>query len=231
MFEMESVEKVGALKVVYHDDGTEPKTAHNTDIASKANLKKSTCAEDCLVMAVDNNTDHIQPQEQLQHDQVSTAAEIPRSSGVEANITNSSHERISVVEVNEPPGIQSKESVETISLKEQQQDEAFGTHIDENAASESDVSQIAIVKSTCKSANVSVMKPVGSLGLLVQYVSSSEEEEEEEDDDDKDEESSDDMAQAKDLFDKVMSKSNYRIADDDNDFDEFVISLISLFWP
>lgn len=251
--------------------GVSTKTVEQTGNIIAIDLEKCTGANECLVMAIDNN-DNKQPQEDgtlalnevecanatENMTNIEIAAETNASSGADVEkVRDSFEEFTAVIAKDEQTAVQKNESSDAVTLAENQQNDVMETNTNKDAATiqtnessdavtsaenqqndvmeidtdaaattetetnaattttEFEISQISKDKSPIKSDNVSITKPVGSLGLLVQYVSSS-------DDDDEDEESSGDSAQAKDLFDKVMSKGEYRVADDGEGSDELV---------
>lgn len=244
---MESIESAGALpKADNGSNETEPNAAENTEISTEKNVDSCAGTGGSLVMAIDNKDDK-PPQEggTVAFDEVLKAdvmepitnKEEVLEREIEA-ITNkdevSGMERTSdgeVGDIQEPVEVSTSAtstddtsimetmgSVETVSSTGNQQNGALESNTVDKAALEANISEVTNEKSVAKLDDVPVTRPVGSLGLLVQYVSSS-------DDDDNDETGSDNTnldAQAKDLFNKAMATGDYRDADDDDDSDELV---------
>lgn len=225
---MESIESAGALSKADNAHNESESTANVTEI----NVESCAGAEESLVMSIDNNDDkQSQQAETVALDEVQKAVAIePITNTDEVSETERPSDLVAVdiqesIEVSttatpadDSSVMETLESVETVPSTETQQNQSLELNTIENAGPEPNVSEASNEKSVAKLDDVSVTRPVGSLGLLVQYVSSS--------DDDEDESGSDTAnldAQAKDLFNKAMLKGDYRDADDDDDSDELVI--------
>lgn len=202
-------------------------------IATEPNSRSCTGNGECLVM----NTDGCKGNTQLSRNEVeapiqsmgTAAADFVKSGnislqteqkpGSESKIKRGTDQfQITANEVNDPSASQTENCVKTMGVKEA---------VPMGISSENSLSQ---------SVRVPIKKSNGSLGLLAQYVSSSSDEDEEddeengEDDDDGTDvghESSADKrnlsVQAKDIFDKAISKGVYRVAYSGEDSDKFVI--------
>lgn len=211
---------------------TEPKIVANTESVIESGLKQYTGPVECLVMAIG-----IKDGEQPEEDSPVVDDVMPNVTEVEfitktddvpetmrptndegGNIRESIEAPITIIEAGDPTTIQTNDSVEMVTSTENQENDAE-TKVDGPKDPQSPNEE-----PTSKIDNVSQTKSVGSLGLLVQYISSS---------DDEDNESNSDNStldtQAKDLFDKVMSKGDYRVVHDE-DPDELVNCLQLIFF-
>lgn len=179
------------------DNMTNKETAPETNGSSMADVEKvqDSVEEFTAVIARDEQT-------AVQTNESSHAVTFAENQQNEVMETNANEDAA---------GRQTNKLSDAVTLAENQQNEAMKTDTNAAATPESDTSQISKDESPIKSDNVSITKPVGSLGLLVQYVSSSD-----------DEEISSDNAQTKDLVDKVMSTGEYRVAEGGEGSDELV---------
>lgn len=224
---MESLESAGALSKA--DNGRNE--SESTATVTERNVDNCVGAEESLVMSIDNNDDKQSLEAgTVALDEVKKVVAIePITNKDEVSETKqpSDAEAVDIQESSEVPTtgtpaddssvMETTESVETVPSTENQPNEGLELNTVESTGAEANVSGLSNEKSVAKLDDVSVTRPVGSLGLLVQYVSSS--------DDDDDESGSDNAnldAQAKDLFNKAILKGDYRDADDDDDSDELV---------
>lgn len=219
---MENSEIVGVSYTGSGLNESDRSEAENTVVVIETDKDKRTGADGCVVMAIDNNDDK-QPQQTgtLALDGVPNAvATAPTTTTEYDEETKSDTENIRtavdapgpIIEADGSTAAKRNETVELAASTVNVDKDAMETDTGGVVAA---IPQILSGKPTSKSNEVTAAKPVGSLGLLVQYVSSSE------DEDSEDSAALD--AKAKDLFDRAMSKGDYRVADDEDDSDELVI--------
>lgn len=189
----------------------EPKIIVNTESVIETDLKQYTGTDEFLVIAICNKEDEQSREDSsvadegipnvIEMESITNNDDVPETkrptNDEEGNIRKSIEAPITIIGAGGSTTTQTDDSAEMVTSNE---------------------------KPTSKTDKVSLTKAVGSLGLLIQYISSS---------DDEDNESNSDNttldAQAKDLLDKVMAKGDYRVVHDE-DPDELVNCLQFIFF-
>lgn len=219
---MESSEIVDVPNTGSGSSESDRNEAENTEVVIEIDKEERSGDDGCLVMTIDSSDDK-QPQQTSTlaldgvQNAVSTASTMnadcdegtkPEAETIRATVDAPG----TIIEVEDSTATQRNETAELATSTDNLYKDVVEMDTDGIASLESAITPIP----TSKSNEVEIARPVGSLGLLVQYASSS--------DDEDSEDSATLDAKAKDLFDKAMSKGDYRVADDDGDSDELVIN-------